>query len=278
MRRLRRRPDGVFLVEGHRQLRRALESGARIREVYAAPGLFRGDADVETVLAAERRGARVFELSRPAFESIASGARPDGIAAIVERRRTALACDLGTQPLLLVAESVERPGNLGTIIRTACGAGAAGVIVCDPVTDVFHPETVRGSVGLIFDVPIVEMTTSLALRWLRDRRIRVLVATPGGERAHWEADYTGAVALVVGGERNGVTRRWLEEADETLRVPMSGPADSLNVAVAAGVVLFEATRQRSEARGSHGSSSIHSSTAAPAARSWASIESRSSTT
>jgi TrmH family RNA methyltransferase len=250
VRRLRRRPDGVFLLEGHRQLGRALESGARVREVYAAPELFPGAIDMQTLDAAERRGARVFELSDRAFRSISSGARADGIAAIVERVRAGLGPEhLGERPLLVVAESVERPGNLGTIIRTACSAGATGLVVCDPVTDVFHPETVRGSVGLIFHVPILEMPAKRARRWLRDRGIRVLVLSPGGEHAHWDADYSGAVALVVGSERYGVTQSWLDEADETLHVPMSAPADSLNVAVAAGVVLFEAVRQRASARG-----------------------------
>ena len=250
MRRLARRRDPrVFLAEGHRQLRRALEARTTLRAVYAAPDLFLGRADAALVALAERRGADVVELGPAAFRSISCGPRPDGLLAIVERWPTGLrSLPTGGSPLLLVAQGVERPGNLGTIVRTACSSGATGLVTCDPRTDVFHPDTVRGAVGTLFHLPVAECGTDEALPWLRERGLRIVVATPGGERAHWEADLTGPVALVVGSERHGVSDTWLDAAGETIAIPMPGPSDSLNVAVAAGIVLFEAVRQRS-ARG-----------------------------
>ena len=169
----RRRSDGVFLVEGHRQLRRALEADARVREVYASPNLFLGADDAFLVADAERRGARVFELAPDAFASIARVVRCDGLAAVVERWPTRLArLRLPRSPLLVVAEGVERPGNLGTIVRTACAAAADALVVCNGRTDVFHPEVVRGSVGTVFDVQLAEAPTQVAVRWLRERGIR----------------------------------------------------------------------------------------------------------
>jgi TrmH family RNA methyltransferase len=248
VRRLARRRDrSLFLVEGYRQVRRALEAGAPLREVYVAPSLFLGETDAELVVLAERRGACVVELAPSAFRTISGGMRPDGLVAVAERWTTALgALELGACPLLLVAEGVERPGNLGAIVRTACSAGATALVACDAGTDPFHPDTVRGSVGTLFHLPVAACSSRDAIAWLADRDVAVVVATPDGAHAHWEVDYTRPVALVVGSERHGVSEAWREAADETVSIPMPGPSDSLNVAVAAGVVLFEAARQRLE--------------------------------
>ena len=246
MRRLSRRRDpGVFLVEGHRQLRRALEAGVAIREVVVAPELFLGETDPALVALAERRGARVLEICASAFHSIATTARPDGLVAVVERWSTALTTLPDSSfPLILVAQGVERPGNLGAIVRAACSSGATAFVACDVRTEVFHPDAVRGSVGTLFHVPIAECDSEDALAWLRVRGITVVVATPDNERAVWETDLRRPLALVVGSERHGVSALWRDEADETVSIPMPGPSDSLNVAVAAGIVLFEAVRQR----------------------------------
>jgi TrmH family RNA methyltransferase len=217
--------------------------------LYVSPELYLGNSDAALVSLAERRGAGVIELGAAAFESISRQVRSDGITAVVERWPTTLdELTLGRRPLLLVAETVERPGNLGTIIRTACGAGADALVVCDGATDAFHPEAVRGAAGALFKLPIAESETPASISWLRDRRIRIVVATPDADRTHWDANLAGSTAVVVGNERHGVSRRWLEVAHEIVRIPMPGPADSLNVAVAAGVVMFEAARQRSLSR------------------------------
>jgi TrmH family RNA methyltransferase len=241
----RARHAPVFLVEGHRQLRRALDARVTVRAVYAAPDLFLGDGDPGLVALARQRGAEVVELGAGAFRSISTGVRPDGLLAVVERWSTAIgSLALGPHPLLLVAQGVERPGNLGTIVRTACSAGADALVACDARADLFHPDTVRGAVGTLFHVPLVQCATDEALPWLGRRGLRVVVAAPDGERALWDADLDGPVALVVGSERHGVSREWRDAADETVSIPMPGPSDSLNVAVAAGIVLFEAVRRR----------------------------------
>ena len=147
-------------------------------------------------------------------------------------------------PLVLVAEALGRPGNLGTIVRSACAAGADALVVADGRTDLFHPEAVRGSVGTLFRLPVAQSTTAEAIAWLRAQDLRIVVATPVADEPCWAADLTGPTAIVVGNERYGVSRAWVDAADEAVSVPMPGPTDSLNVAVAAGVVLFEAARQR----------------------------------
>lgn len=251
IRRLRRcRRADAFIAEGYRQVACALEAGAPIRELYVAPSLWLGGSEDELV---RRAHAPVVELSPPAFESICDQARPDGVLAVVERWSTSLELLRPVAPpLVLVAESVERPGNLGTIVRSACGAGADALVVADGCTDPFHPETVRGSVGTIFKLPLAEARTDTAISWFVERGISITVATPEADRPCWDADLSGPTAVVVGNERHGVSRAWLEAAGQTVRIPMPGPADSLNVAVAAGVVLFEAARQRISRPGATG--------------------------
>jgi TrmH family RNA methyltransferase len=246
VRRLRRRGDrGVFLVEGHRQVREALAAGARVHEVYAAPELFLGQSDTALLALAERRGAHVVELGTNAFRSISGHVRADGLAAVVERWPTRLGgLRLPTAPLLAVAHGIERPGNLGTIARTAAAAGADALVVCDSPTDVFHPDAVRGSVGTLFHLRVAQAGTDRVLPWLAEHSIRLVVTSPDGARTHWAADYHGATAIVFGSERHGVTDPWLAAADEIVAIPMAGTTDSVNVAVAAGVVLFEAARRR----------------------------------
>jgi TrmH family RNA methyltransferase len=215
----RAREAGLFLVEGHRQVEAARASGARVRELYYAPELFLGDDDPLLVV----QNANV----------------ADGLLAVVERWPTDIA-RLADDQLVIVTEAVERPGNLGTIIRTACAAGATALVAADPRTDPFHPETVRASVGTLFRLPVHTASTEVAVERLSAGRI--VVATPDAPQALWDADLSGPLALVVGNERHGVGEAWLDAADELVAIPMPGPADSLNVAVAAGIVLFEASR------------------------------------
>lgn len=236
----------VVVAEGARALRSALSAGVRVREIYAAPRLYLGLQDAPLVSEAERLGARVLELEAAAFRSIAGHARPDGVLAIVERPPTSLdRFELPKRPLVVVAVGIERPGNLGTIIRTACAVGADFVVVADPCTDPFQRDVVRSSVGTIFHVPVGAAPSRHAIDWLRAHAVRIVAATPAGARAHWDTPYDGAVAVVLGDERHGLPDGWLDAADETVAIPMTAPADSLNVGVAAGIVLFEARRHRS---------------------------------
>ena len=271
IRKLRRRGAGdAFLVEGYRQLQHALAGGAQVRELYVAPALYLGDGEWRLVALAERGGAEVVELGAEAFRSVARRARPDGLLALVERLPTSLRnLRLPAAPLVLVAEGIERPGNLGTIVRTACGAGADAVIACDAPARLLHPDTVQGSVGSIFRIPVAEATTGAAIAWLRGRGIRIAVATPAADASYWELDASGPFALVVGSERNGVSKSFVEAADDAVRIPMGAAVDSLNVAVAAGVVLFEATRQRAAMSSGESSASEPATASASASASAA---------
>ena len=216
--------------------------------MLAAPELFLGGQDAELVALAAGRGARIVELGPAAFRSLSGAVRPDGLAAVVERPATRLdRLRPPTGPLVLATDALERPGNLGTTARTACCAGADALLVCDGRTDPFHPEAVRGSVGTVFGLAVAECGSEEAIAWCAERRVRVVVASPEADRPYWLADYTGAVAIVVGSERHGVGEAWRAAAAETVAIPHAGPADSLNVAVAAGIVLFEAVRQRADA-------------------------------
>ena len=257
IRRLRRRGgDGVFLVEGYRQLLHALERRAEVLEVYAAPRLFLGTAERPLLERAEAAGAEIVEVGEEAFASIAGRARPDGLLALV-RRWPAMLVDLTLPraPLVLVADSIERPGNLGTIVRTACGAGADAVVACGACADLFHPDTVAGSVGALFHVPVARASVAEALDWTGAHGFRLVVASPGAGRRYWECDVDGPLALVVGSERHGVSKPFLDAADDVVEIPMGRGVDSLNVAVATGVVLFEIARRRGYPRTSAGVSS-----------------------
>jgi RNA methyltransferase, TrmH family len=247
LRRLRKRGAAdVFLAEGYRQLVHALAAGACVREVYSAPELHLGDAERAIVTEAARRGADVVEVGGHAFLSVAGRARPDGLLAVVGRPPTDLArLEASAQPLLVVAVGVERPGNLGTIVRSACAARAHGVVVCEGRAGLFHPETVQAAVGALFHVQAASAPSAATIAWLRRNDVRTVVAAPAAPTRYWEAELDGSVALVFGSERTGVPRAWLEAADETVGIPMGDGVDSLNVAVAAGIVLFEASRQRS---------------------------------
>ena len=250
VRRLARRGGrDLCLAEGARSVRAAFAAGAAVEELYVAPDLLAGGRDGDLIAAAERAGADVVQLAAAAFASLTER-RPDGVLAVVRRPSTALAAFTPPQcPLVAVAVAVERPGNLGAIARTACAAGADALLVADARTDVFHRDAIRGSVGAVFRLRCVTASNEQALAWLQEQRIGIVATTPAAPRPYWAASYAGAVAVALGSERHGLPRVWLDAADERVAVPAHGPVDSLNVAVAAGVVLCEAARARANAAG-----------------------------
>ena len=248
--RLRRRRErdqtNRFLIEGYRELRRGIDRQVELEAVYFCEELFLGDNEPDLLNDAQRSGAEVVPVGRAAFEKVSYRDRPEGLLGVARQFKTDLAARaLPVNPLLLVVESIEKPGNLGTMLRTADAAGAAAVMVADPTTDPFNPNVVRASLGCLFTVPIAIASTSEAISWLKAKEIKTLATTPDTDKMLWESDMTGAIALVVGSEQYGLSTDWLEGADERLRIPMQGEADSLNAAMAAGVALFEAVRQRS---------------------------------
>lgn len=243
---------GLTLVEGYRENRRALEAGVRPVALYFCRALFLGAHEDEVLASAAAAGADLLDCSEPVFRKISYRDRPDGLLSVVPIVRRSLSdLAVGPAPLVLVMERVEKPGNLGTMLRTSDAAGVDAALVCDPCTDVYNPNAVRASLGTLFTVPVVETDTAAALAWLRGHGLRILAATPSAQRPHFECDMTGPVAIAVGAEQYGLSSTWMEAADERVLIPMLGRCDSLNVAAAATILLFEAVRQRWNRRASN---------------------------
>jgi TrmH family RNA methyltransferase len=248
-----RRPrdeSGVFLVEGYREILRALDAKVALAEVYFCPEDFLGENEPALLERARAAGAQLYEMSKPAFAKIAYRERPDGLVAVSPQWKKSLA-DLeggpaGSSPgFYLVVEAIEKPGNLGTILRSADAAGCQAVIVCDPVTDLFNPNVVRASTGVLFSMPCVVEESARVHDWLKARGIRAVATTPAAPSLYSDADLTGPLAIVMGSEQYGLSEFWLKNS-ETVRIPMAGQADSLNVAMATIITLFEAVRQRAK--------------------------------
>ncbi len=235
----------MFLIEGYREIRRALEKQIPIHELYYAPDWFLGENEAALIDQAGAAGARLFELGKEGFAKVAYRERPDGLLALAPQwKRTLADVPRSPHPFLLIVEAIEKPGNLGTILRSADAAGVDALIVCDPVTDLFNPNVVRASTGVLFSVPVIIASSADVRPWLRERGIRAVATTPAATTLYTEADLRGPLALVMGSEQYGLSKFWLEESDQQVRIPMAGQADSLNVAMATLITLFEAVRQR----------------------------------
>ncbi|WP_256794504.1 RNA methyltransferase [Terrabacter sp. Ter38] len=254
-RRRTREETGQTLVEGYEEIGLALSAGVRPGTVYVCEELFSpagqaGSQDIghQTDLLARLRDDRVevVHLSRGAFEKVSYREGPDGLIAVVDRIGVSLG-DLrvdGPDHLTLLSQGVEKPGNLGAMLRTADAAGVDAVVAADPVTDWGNPNVVRASKGTVFAVPAASATTADALEWLASHDIRLVVTTPETDVLHTDVDYTGRVAIAVGSEKHGADRTLLDAATHRVRIPMHGKANSLNVAASAAIVLYEAVRQR----------------------------------
>lgn len=240
-----RNQQGVFIAEGYRAISRALEKDVVPREVYFCPECFLGENETTLLNDAQDRGATLFELSKHAFEKVSYRDRPEGLLAVIEQWSYSLDdLKLSDPPFLLIVEAIEKPGNLGTILRSADAAGVDAVICCDSVTDLFNPNVVRSSTGVLFSMPTVSAPTDEVVDWIRKKEIRTAATTPHTDVLYTEADLSGPLAIVMGSEQFGLSEKWLEACDQKVRIPMSGQADSLNVAMATLVTLFEAVRQR----------------------------------
>jgi len=236
---------GVLVIEGYREVFRALENRHPVHDLYFCPEFFQGENEPALLQRARDAGCRLIECSAPVFEKIAYRDRPEGLLALGGQ----VGRELSDMPrradsLFLVAEAIEKPGNLGSILRSADAAGASGVIVCDPRTDLNNPNTVRASIGTLFAVPVAQADTPGTIDWLKNNNIRIIIASPDAARNYTHIDLRGPVALVVGTEQLGLSKSWIDHADESAMIPMYGQVDSLNVANAATLLLFEAVRQR----------------------------------
>jgi TrmH family RNA methyltransferase len=240
---------GLTLVDGAREVRRALASGIDVVEAFICEPLLAGE-DARVALAAlAERGVSTTSTSQPAFAKVAFGDRADGIVAIV--RTPELRLDdlrLTTDPLVVVVEGIEKPGNLGAALRSADGAGADALIAASPRTDLMNPNAIRASAGTIFSVPIASAPTREVIDWLRQRQIRIVTTRVDATSLYTDADLTGPLAVAFGSEADGLSDAWHADDITAVRLPMLGIADSLNVSVSAAVVLYEARRQRDRHR------------------------------
>lgn len=247
-----RKRQGRFPVEGRREVDRALQTGWPLETLYFCPDYFPREDAYSVVEAADAVGLECILMGKAPFAKASLRESPDGLLAVARARDLRLD-DISFSapdgpPLLLVAQAIEKPGNLGALLRTADAVGADALIACDPVADFYNPNAVRASQGSFFRVPTVSAATEDLIRWLERHGIEPVMTSPAAERTLWEADLTGAVAIVVGAESTGLGTEWLNGGGTTIRLPMHGLADSLNVNTAAALCLYEALRQRRAAR------------------------------
>ncbi len=237
---------GVMLTEGYREIHRALEHNYKPTMLFYCEELWlKHEHEPEVLAQCEARGAQLYACTKPVFEKIAYRERPDGLLAIGPQ----IACTLDDlqlpkDALILVCESIEKPGNLGTMLRSADASGAAAVIVCDPCTDIHNPNVVRASTGTLFTLPVAVADARTTVAWLKANGFDILAATPHAERMYFEQNLTGRVALCLGSEQYGLSDIFMKDAGLRVRIPMLGVADSLNVSAAATILLSEVVRQR----------------------------------
>ena len=251
-----RREKGLFVVEGLREVERCLESGFRLRSVFYCPSVCRHipscDSFRRSHVPTPSEGVRVFEVSEAVYGKMAYRGGTEGILAVVygnagDRSLEALdrvLSDDTSAPLIVVVESVEKPGNLGAMLRTADASGVSAVLVCDPHTDLYNPNLIRASLGGVFTRNIAVCSSEEAIAWLKARSISILTAQLQDSELYYDTDMTRPTALVFGTEADGLTDIWRRAADAHIRIPMLGRIDSLNVSASMAVLCYEALRQR----------------------------------
>ena len=235
-----RRKTGLFVVEGRRELCHCIDAGMAVEEVFLCGELCREELPAH--------GGQTYEVTPEVYGRMAYRGSTEGVVAVVRQHSTTLA-DLvprlsDAPPLIVVLESVEKPGNLGAVLRSADAAGATAVIVCDPLTDLYNPNLIRASIGAFFSVPVVACTSEECIAFLKSHGIAIITAQLQDSSLYYATDMRRPVAIVMGTESWGLTQLWRQAADEHIRIPMLGRMDSLNVSVSAAILLFEAVRQR----------------------------------
>lgn len=240
-----RRREQLFVVEGLRELGHCLMAGYTLERLFYCP-----EANPQAEAFARRwavGGDGCYRVAPQVYERMAYRGGTEGVVAVVRARQLALSdLVLPERPLLMVVEGVEKPGNLGAILRSADAAGVTAVVVCDPLTDLYNPNLIRSSIGAVFTVPTVATTSEECIAFLKQNGIRILTAQLQDSRPYYDTDMQQPTAIVMGTEATGLTTQWREAADAHIRIPMLGRLDSLNVSVSAAILLFEAVRQRQE--------------------------------
>lgn len=240
-----RESTGLTLVDGARELRRALDAGVDVVEAFVCEPLLAGEDARAALDLLHTARVPVTTTTETAFAKLAFGDRAEGLVAVVRAPNLRLSeLTLPDDALLIVVEGVEKPGNVGAVLRSADGAGADALIAASPRTDLANPNVIRASAGTIFAIPMAAAPSGDVITWLRERGVRIVATRVDAERPYTEADLTGSIALVFGSETDGLTTAWEGDDVEPVRLPMHGVADSLNVSVSAAILLYEARRQR----------------------------------
>lgn len=240
-----RRSAGLFVVEGRRELSHCIRAGYIPDTVFYCPSIIGRDTGADFFSMLEESGARMVEVSQQVYSKIAYRAGTEGVIAEIKARSLRIEeLRLKDNPLVVVLESVEKPGNLGAVLRSADAAGADAVIVCDPLTDLYNPNLIRSSIGAVFTVQAVACTSAECISFLKSKGIRILTAQLQDSLPYYDTDMKSGTAIVFGTESTGLSTQWREAADSHIRIPMLGRLDSLNVSVSAAILLFEAVRQR----------------------------------
>lgn len=238
-----RRKEGLFVVEGRRELIHCLEAGYKVIECFILENLERLD-NLEILETLENLSP-LFPVSPQVYEKMAYRGSTEGVIAVVREKQLSLDdLRLSSNPLVIVLERVEKPGNLGAVLRSADAAKADAVIICDPLTDLYNPNLIRSSIGAVFSVPCVACSSEACIAFLKARGIQILTAQLQDSSLYYDTDMRRGTAIVMGTESTGLTDQWRQAADAHIRIPMLGQLDSLNVSVSAAILLFEAVRQR----------------------------------
>lgn len=236
-----RKEQGVFIIEGLKEIEKAKKSGYLVDTMFFCPEL----STLEQAGAFSGSETEVFSVSREVFAKISYRENSGGILVLSKpKSHTLQDIHPGSNPLIVVLESVEKPGNLGAILRTSDAAGLDALIVCDTQTDLYNPNVIRSGLGCLFTVPVALGSTEEVITWLRDREIAIFCTELNASAPYHQMDFRPPSAIVMGSEASGLTQKWLDESDQNIIIPMCGQADSLNVSVSAAIVIFEAKRQR----------------------------------
>ncbi len=237
-----RRKQQLFTIEGKKEIALALQAGYKIGNLFFCEDLISLN-ELRALGLADKFLARV---TRPVFEKIAVRENSGGVIAVAEMKPHNLEqVTLSANPLLLVLESVEKPGNLGAILRTADAAGVDAVICCDPKTDFYNPNVIRSSLGCVFTKQLASSTSEETIAWMKKNKIAIYCTYLGASKPYTEVDFTKPCAIVMGTEATGLSERWVKNSSANIIIPMHGKIDSMNVSTSAAVVVFEARRQRS---------------------------------
>ncbi len=237
-----RRSKGLALIDGVRESQRALTCGIIIEKVFFCPKLFNHPIDIQKLFG---KKTQLIEVGHKVFEKIAYGERHDGVVSVAKVFQNNLKdLELPANPFIVIIESVEKPGNLGAIIRTCDGVGIDALLICDPKTDVYNPNVIRASTGTVFKIPAVILSKEEAVAFLKKKGIKALGMYPEAKDIYSKSNLKGPLAIVLGAEDEGLSPFWHKQCDIKVKIPMNGLADSLNVSVSAAIVLYEALRQR----------------------------------